>query len=124
MPEKKVLAVTDVGPVEATVGELLGLSEAESRLVDLHLALSDGVKARRTAAGLSQPQAAKIVGTSQPRITAIEKGYPGVSLDLMFRAFFALGGRLADLPGGAADAKPNRKPRAKSPPPKKAKAVG
>jgi hypothetical protein len=35
--------------------------------------------------------------TSQPRVAKIEAGSSDVSLDLMFRSLFALGGRLKDL---------------------------
>ena len=48
--------------------------------------------------------------SSQPRIAKIEAAAPGVSLDLMFRSDFALGGRFADLVGDKRGAEDGRRP--------------
>jgi transcriptional regulator with XRE-family HTH domain len=45
---------------------------------------------------MTQLQLAKKL-KNQPRVAKIEAGSADVSLDLMFRSLFALGGRLEDL---------------------------
>jgi transcriptional regulator with XRE-family HTH domain len=108
MDPKKRAAVEAAGHRVVTVQEFLGLSDAEAELVELRLRVVDAIRALRASAGLSQPQAAKLIGTSQPRLVKIEQGV-GVSLDLLLRAYLALGGRLADLiAAGEPTAKPSR----------------
>jgi transcriptional regulator with XRE-family HTH domain len=80
-----------------TVAEFLGLTEEEERSIELRLVLSRGIKRLREAAGLTQARVAAKMGTSQPRYVKVEFGTAGVSLDLMFKAYFILGGRVADL---------------------------
>ena len=51
-------------------------------------------------------QAAKILGTSQARLSNIETASADVSLDLMFRSLFALGGTMGDVSGVQAANRP------------------
>src|SRR5215470_3529980 len=74
-----------------TVQELLGLSDAENRLVELKVALSMKLKEQRRRRRLSQQALAKLLRSSQPRIAKIEAADPTVSLDLLFKALFATG---------------------------------
>jgi hypothetical protein len=77
--------------------DFLGLADDERRLVELRLAVSKAVRARREKAGVTQQELAVKVKSSQSRIAKIESAAPGVSLDLSLRALFAAGGELTDL---------------------------
>ena len=46
---------------------------------------------------MTQKALAKLIGSTQARVAKAETGTVEVSLDLMFRAFFAAGGTLEDL---------------------------
>jgi len=80
-----------------TVQEFLGLSDEESRYIELKLALHFAVCETRKEAGLTQAELAERMGSSQSRVAKIEGGDPNVSIDLMLRALFALGMTSADL---------------------------
>jgi hypothetical protein len=90
-------AIEDAGFRVTTVRDFLGLSDEENELVELRVAISRAIRAKRENIGLTQSQLAERVGSSQPRVARIEAAAPGVSLDLMFRSFFALGGKFRDL---------------------------
>jgi ribosome-binding protein aMBF1 (putative translation factor) len=89
-----------------TVREFLDLTDAENELVELRVAISRAVRMKRESAGVTQSQLAERVESSQPRIAKIEAAAADVSLDLMFKSYFALGGTFAELardtrgPGG------------------------
>lgn len=78
-------------------GDFLGLTEEERQLVDLHVQVSHAVRRRREQGGLTRQQLAEKIQSSQSRVAKVESGVVGVSLDLAFRALFALGGTMADL---------------------------
>ncbi len=80
-----------------TVEEFLGLTPAESALVEARLALSKALRERRQAQGLSQSALARRMKSSQSRVAKIEAGDPTVSLDLMARAFFETGASVREL---------------------------
>lgn len=77
--------------------EFLGLTDEESRLVGLRLAVSRAVRRLREARELTQQQLASKIGSSASRINKLEMGSTDVSLDLLFRSFFAVGGEWRDL---------------------------
>jgi len=77
--------------------EFLGLTDEESRYVQLKLGLSDALRARREAKGLTQAQIAARLGSSQSRVAKMEAADPSVSIDLLIRAMFALGATQRDL---------------------------
>ena len=77
--------------------EFLGLSAEEAALVEMRLAVSDGLRERRQAAGLTQAALAKKLHSSQSRVAKIEAADPSVSLDLLLRAYFATGATKKDL---------------------------
>jgi predicted XRE-type DNA-binding protein len=79
--------------------DFLELTDEERRLVDLRVAVSRAIRARREQQGLTQQQVAKRLQTSQPRVAMIEAGASTVSLDSMFRGLFILGGGLEDVRG-------------------------
>ena len=104
-------AIEAAGCAVTTVREFLDLTDAENELVELRVAISSAVRAKRESAGVTQSQLAERVESSQPRIAKIEAAAPGVSLDLMFRSYFALGGTFADLAGGKPSAGGRRQAR-------------
>ena len=77
--------------------EFLGLSETESAMVSLRLALAEEVRRRRVAQRVSQSELARRLGSSQSRVAKLEAAEPDVSLDLLFRALLATGVRLRDV---------------------------
>lgn len=77
--------------------DFLGLSTEEAALVDMRLAVSDGLRARRQAVGLTQAALARKLASSQSRVAKMEAADPSVSLDLLMRAFFATGATKKDL---------------------------
>jgi DNA-binding XRE family transcriptional regulator len=80
--------------------DFLGLTGEERQLVELRVAVSRAVRERREKHGLTQQQLAAKLKSSQSRVAKIEAGASDVSLDLSFRALFAVGGGLADLGAG------------------------
>lgn len=80
-----------------TTAEFLGLTPAEEALIELKVALSRGVKARRTRQRLTQAEMARRLGSSQSRVAKMEAGDPSVSLDLLVRSLFAMGATPKEL---------------------------
>lgn len=77
--------------------EFLGLTPEEAALVEMRLALSQELRARREDAGLTQASLARRVGSSQSRVAKMESGDPSVSLDLLIRALLAVGASRRDV---------------------------
>jgi predicted XRE-type DNA-binding protein len=97
MNERKRRALEAAGYVLQDAEDFLELTVEERRLVDLRVAVSRAVRVLREGQHLSQTQVARKLKTSQSRVAKIEAGYSDVSLDLMFREFFILGGTFKDL---------------------------
>jgi predicted XRE-type DNA-binding protein len=70
--------------------DFLGLSAAESELVEIKLRLAAAVQQRRADAGLTQAQLAKRLGTSQPRVATMLAAKE-VSIDNLVRSLLVLG---------------------------------
>ncbi len=77
--------------------EFLGLTPEEARIVDLRVTIGLAVRHLREGQGLTQKQLAARIKTTQPRIARLEAASPDVSLDQMFRGYFAVGGSLSAL---------------------------
>lgn len=113
MNPRKRSALEAAGFVFGDAEDFLGLDDEERRLVELRVAVSRKVRQLRERRQWTQAQLAEKLGSSQSRIAKIETGVRGVSLDLMFRGLFAVGGTLADL--AAVRARPaTRQPGGKS----------
>jgi predicted XRE-type DNA-binding protein len=97
MNKAKRKALEAAGFVFEDAEDFLELTIEERRLVDLRLAVSRAVRARRMQQNLTQEQVAKKLKSSQSRFAKLEAGSADVSLDLMFRALFALGGNVKEL---------------------------
>ncbi|HTE17143.1 MAG TPA: helix-turn-helix domain-containing protein, partial [Armatimonadota bacterium] len=76
------------GWVVGDTQSFLGLSDAEMAYIDLALTLADVLKQRRVQRGLTQQQAAELLGTSQSRMAKMEAGHPSVTVDRLIRALF------------------------------------
>jgi DNA-binding XRE family transcriptional regulator len=89
-----------------STSEFLGLSEEEAAFVEMKLALSETLRERRTALGLSQTDLAKRLGSSQSRVAKMEASDRSVSVDLLLRGLLAIGATRKEIAGAIA---PNRK---------------
>ena len=99
MDEAKRAALAAAGWRLGDAGDFLEMPDDERRVVELRVQVGLAVRRRRTAAGATQAELAGRLGSSQSRVNRVEGGLPGVSLDLAFRALFAVGGGLRDLAG-------------------------
>ncbi len=107
MNPKKRAALEAAGFRVGTVQQFLGLSDAESKLVELRVAIAKKIKGLRTHQGASQGEIAAKFKKTQPQMARIEAAKEGVSLDQMFLGLFAAGGSIADLvPLASRQAKP------------------
>lgn len=82
-----------------TVAEFLGLTEAESLIIETEIYLRDAFIKRRAKLGLSQTEVAKRMGSAQARVAKLEAGKPDISAEFMIRGLFALGMTPADVGG-------------------------
>lgn len=95
-PEKRKLLEAD-GWVIGDTQSFLGLSDAEMAYIDLALGLARALKERRIRDGLTQQQAAELLGSSQSRVAKMEMGHPSVTVDRLIKALFAMGVTLREL---------------------------
>ncbi len=103
MDEEKRKRLEAAGYVSISVAEFLGLTQEQSELIEIKLALTDALRAQRKVSGLSQAELAERIHSSQSRIAKMERGDPHVSLDLMIRALLATGmmrGEIGDVIAG------------------------
>jgi DNA-binding XRE family transcriptional regulator len=77
--------------------DFLKLSTEEAALVEMRIALSQALRERRQAVGLTQTSLAKQLGSSQSRIAKLEAADPSVSLELLIRALLAVGASRKDV---------------------------
>ena len=77
--------------------DFLGLTDEEAAYIELRLKLAQGLRAKRSARGLSQTELAKVMRSSQSRVAKMESGDPTVSLDLLVRSLLALGASSREL---------------------------
>ena len=80
-----------------SASEFLGLSAAEATLVDMKVSLSQALRARRQASGLSQVALARRLRSSQSRVAKMEAADRTVSVELLLRALITLGARARDI---------------------------
>lgn len=90
-----------------TADEFLGLSEEESRLVDLKLRLAQAVKQRRLDQRIPQAELAKQMNSSQSRVAKIEANDSSVSMDLLIKALVYTGATEDDIAQAISPAHPN-----------------
>jgi hypothetical protein len=80
-----------------SAADFLKLTREEAAFVEMKLALSRSLRARRTAQNLSQSALAKRLHSSQSRVAKMEAADPAVSIDLLLRGLFALGAKPRDI---------------------------
>jgi hypothetical protein len=68
MKNEKRKKIEAAGWRVGTASQLLGLSKEEAELVELKLALAQGLRLRREARRLTQGRLAKLIGSSQSRV--------------------------------------------------------
>lgn len=91
MKVEKQKRLEHLGWAVGSASEFLGLTKAESILVDLRIALAHELRKRRAHLQLSQAALAQQLGSSQSRVAKMEAGDPSVSLDLLICALLASG---------------------------------
>jgi hypothetical protein len=97
MDGRKIKALEAAGFQVGEAEDFLELTAPEREMVALRIRLGRATRERRESQRLTQGQVAKRMNSTQPRVAKIEAAAPDVSLDLMFRGFFATGGRFEDL---------------------------
>jgi DNA-binding XRE family transcriptional regulator len=90
-------AIEESGFRVSTVKDFLGLTEEENQIIELKVAIAGRIRELRKKNKITQYQLASKLKSSQSRVAKIESADPGVSLDLMVRAFFVLGGKPTDM---------------------------
>lgn len=120
MNTTKRKTLQDAGFRIGDAADFLGLTDEERQIVELRVSISRAVRRRREDVGLSQTDLAHRMRPSQSRIAKVEAGSDGMSLDLMFRSLFAVGGSLGDvLPSSPNRKRPTRKRPTRKPPDRK-----
>ena len=89
MNAKKRKALEAAGFRFGDVQELLNLSDADMEIVEARVRLARAVRELRRKQRLTQKQLAELVGSSQPRVAAVEQGHG--TLEQLIRFMFALG---------------------------------
>ncbi|RLC98158.1 MAG: transcriptional regulator [Chloroflexi bacterium] len=79
------------------VEDFLGLTDEELEYIEVKITLSEMVKDYRERNGLTQIAAAKILESSQSRLSKIETADPTVSIDLQIKSLLALGATKEDI---------------------------
>ena len=97
-----------------SAADFLDLSDVESQLIDLKLALSDALTLLRESRKLTQLQLAGQLHTSQSRVAKMEGGDPAVSMELLLKAHLHLGSSPEYIASVIAPRKPIILPRIRS----------
>ena len=90
MDESKKRRLESQGWKVGTVKDFLELTPEEATLIEIRLALSKNLKARRQKL-MTQKELATKLQSSQPRIAKAENGDNSVSIELLIRAMLATG---------------------------------
>ncbi len=91
MDKKRTSALEEKGWKIGGIEDFLELSEGELAYIELKVELSEMVKDMRERKGLTQIKAAKLIKSSQSRLSKIESADRSVSIDLQIRSLLALG---------------------------------
>jgi ribosome-binding protein aMBF1 (putative translation factor) len=97
MDAKKRKRLEAAGWKTGSAADFLALSAEEAALVEMRLAVSRALRTRRRELGVTQAALARKLHSGQSRVAKMEAGDPGISLDLLLRAFFATGASKRDL---------------------------
>ena len=91
MKEERREILEAAGWKVGTAEEFLELTEAEAALIDMKLALADGLRDLRSTRNLTQTEVARFIGSSQSRVAKMEAADSSVSMDLLVRTLLRLG---------------------------------
>jgi len=91
MNKNRIKKLEEKGWKVGGIEDFLELSEEELAFIELKVELSEMVKDIREKQGLTQVKAAKLLKSSQSRLSKIESGDSSVSIDLQIRSLLALG---------------------------------
>lgn len=117
MDERKRKKLEAAGIAVGTVQEFLGLTDAETELVDIKASLALMVADLRRRQNLTQVGFAKRLGSSQSRVAKIEGADSSVSLDLLVKSALILGASREQLGAAVlttAAKSPNRRTASKT----------
>jgi transcriptional regulator with XRE-family HTH domain len=92
MDTHKRQALEAAGFVFGDAEDFLELTAEERCLVDLRVRMAREIRSLRLEQNLTQVELAKKMKTSQPRVNRIEAASSDVSLELLFRTYYILGG--------------------------------
>ena len=95
-PQKKA-RLEAAGFKFATVSEWLGLTQAESHRIEIRLALTFFLRSVRERSELSTARAARKLKTTPARLSRLERGQPGASLDLLITSALGLGATFREV---------------------------
>lgn len=99
MEKSKRKAVKAAGFRVGDAEDFLELTAEEVRLVELRLAVGQTMRRLRQKRHLTQQQLAVKLKSSQSRVAKMEAASSDVSLDLLLRGLFIVGGDIALLDG-------------------------
>ena len=94
MDATKRKGLEDAGWKIGDAADFLGMSAEERQLLDTRVSIARAIRQQRESQKLSQKELGARLKTSQPRVAKIERAAPDVSLDQLFRAYTAAGGKL------------------------------
>lgn len=97
MKRQRQMRLQAAGWKVGSTKDLLGLTDAEAAIIELKLELAKALRDQRTRRKMTQEQAGRVLASSQSRVAKMEAGDPSVSIDLLVRALFKLGGSRQDL---------------------------
>ncbi len=97
MRKDKKARLEKAGWLVGSAETFLGLSDAESAIVDIRVALAAVLKSTRLEHGVSQAALAKRLGSSQSRVAKMEAGDASVSVDLLVRSLIVAGSTMAEI---------------------------
>jgi hypothetical protein len=91
MKRSKIQQLKAAGWRVGSVKEFLNLSAEEESIIEMKLALAEGVKRLRLAKRITQSQLARRLRSSQSRVAKMESADATVSIDLLVRTLLTLG---------------------------------
>lgn len=94
MDAAKRKALEAAGWKVGDAADFLEMSAEERQLLDARVELALAIRRQREFLHLSQKELGTRLRTSQPRVAKIERAASDVSLDQLFRAFTAAGGKI------------------------------
>jgi hypothetical protein len=100
LEKEKQKALEAAGYHVGNAEDFLGLTQQESALIELRMAVIQRIRDLRKRSRLTQQQLGERLHSNQSRVAKMEAGAKDVSLDFLFRGLFAVGGSLEDLTSG------------------------